>query len=106
MLIKLKLPEIIDPLTIVSGLRNGRESDAYIEGFNRCRDLVESLNQPLVRGMEIDVEAFAKKMFEICTFPEPTPWEGLNQKTQDRWKLNAVIIGENAHVWLKEKDSK
>ena len=93
--------EILD--RILSGLLHGTERLAVIaaidkEGFSRRPE-------PLVRGMEIDIEAFAKEMFDICTFPEPTPWDGLDQRQKDRWKANSMLLKANAHVWLKEKDA-
>ena len=58
------------------------------QDFNECRDLVESLNQPLVRGMEIDVEAFAKEMFEVCVYPGLEKWEEQTNHIKTRWRTN------------------
>ena len=79
--------EITDAITVIKFMLS--------KGFSRRPE-------PLVRGMEIDIEAFAKEMFEICTFPEPTPWDGLDQRQKDRWKANSMLLKANAHVWLKE----
>ena len=95
MLIKLKLPE-----------RKDDNTDTYLDsensGYNKAISEVESLNQPLVRGMEIDVEAFAKEMFEICVYPAPDYWKDQDENTKSRWRTNAEIIRDKAHVWLKE----
>ena len=69
------------------------------EGFSRRPE-------PLVRGMEIDVDAFAKDMFEVCVYPGLEKWEEQTNHIKTRWRTNAEIIRDNAHVWLKEKDSK
>ena len=65
------------------------------EGFSRRPE-------PLVRGMEIDVDAFAKDMFEVCHYPAPEYWKDQDENTKSRWRTNAEIIRDNAHVWLKE----
>lgn len=62
--------------------------------------------EPLVRGMEIDIEAFAKDMFEVCHYPAPEYWKDQDENTKSRWRTNAEIIRDKAHVWLKEKDTK
>ena len=98
MLIKLKLPERKEHRPSCVALRQLQMCDCGIQYWNDYRDQVESLNPE----MEIDIEAFAKEMFEICTFPEPTPWEGLDQRQKDRWKANSMVLKANAHVWLKE----
>ena len=71
----------------------------FAEGFSRRPE-------PLVRGMEIDVEAFAKEMFEVCVYPGLEKWVEQTNHIKTRWRTNAEIIRDNAHVWLKEKDSK
>lgn len=58
--------------------------------------------EPLVRGMEIDIEAFAKDMFEVCHYPAPEYWKDQDENTKSRWRTNAEIIRDKAHVWLKE----
>ena len=65
------------------------------EGFSRRPE-------PLVRGMEIDVDAFAKDMFEVCHYPAPEYWKDQDENTKSRWRTNAEIIRDKAHVWLKE----
>ena len=70
--------------------------DDYISRFISRRP------EPLVRGMEIDIEAFAKEMFEICVYPAPDYWKDQDENTKSRWRTNAEIIRDNAHVWLKE----
>lgn len=98
MLIKMKLPE---RKTEIQG-NNMMYMTPTDSGFNQALDEIESLNQPLVRGMEIDVEAFAKEMFEICVYPAPDYWKDQDENTKSRWRTNAEIIRDNAHVWLKE----
>ena len=101
MLIKLKLPEKLER-------GNGHDKRCkctvcfHSYGYAQALDEISTMNQPLVRGIVIDIETFAKEMFEMCTFPEPTPWEELDQKTQDRWKANALVLSKRANVWLKE----
>ena len=98
MLIKMKLPERKEHPFPEPNDERGIWLFYEDKGFNECREVVESLNPE----MEIDIEAFAKEMFEICTFPEPTPWDGLDQRQKDRWKANSMLLKANAHVWLKE----
>ena len=62
-------------------------------GFNQALDEIESLNQPLVRGMEIDVEALENI---IINFAFKMRHEELHFKDM------AADIKANAHVWLKE----
>ena len=85
MLIKLKLPEKTnyegeDELTLI---RVGTKNQTIHE--------IESMNQPLVRGMEIDVEELTR-LIRIQ-----------NKDTTDaNDKALAVYLKANAHVWLKE----
>ena len=90
--------EILD--RILSGRLHKRERLEVIalidkEGYSRRPE-------PLVRGMEIDIEAFAKDMFEVCHYPAPEYWKDQDENTKSRWRTNAEIIRDKAHVWLKE----
>lgn len=58
--------------------------------------------EPLVRGTEIDIESFAKEMFEVCVYPGLEKWEEQTNHIKTRWRTNAEIIRDKAHVWLKE----
>ena len=98
MLIKLKLPEKVEIEETASDCRS-----FYQQAWNDCIDEISKLNQPLVRGMEIDIEAFAKDMFEVCVYPGLEKWEEQTNHIKTRWRTNAEIIRDNAHVWLKEK---
>ena len=97
MLIKLKLPEKVEIEETASDCRS-----FYQQAWNDCIDEISKLNQPLVRGMEIDIEAFAKDMFEVCHYPAPEYWKDQDENTKSRWRTNAEIIRDKAHVWLKE----
>lgn len=70
--------------------------DDYISRFISRRP------EPLVRGTEIDIESFAKEMFEVCVYPGLEKWEEQTNHIKTRWRTNAEIIRDNAHVWLKE----
>ena len=90
MLIKLKLPERKE-LFYPEKVGNPIFWKGRTEGFNACLAEVESLNQPLVRGMEIDVEELTR-LIRIQ-----------NKDTTDaNDKALAVYLKANAHVWLKE----
>ena len=103
MLIKLKLPERKVKVEIQGeDFQKKILYDLEADVYNECLDNIESLNQPLVRGLEIDVEAFAKEIFEICHYPAPEYWKDQDENTKSRWRTNAEIIRDNAHVWLKE----
>ena len=87
MLIKMKLPE---RKTEIQG-NNMMYMTPTDSGFNQALDEIESLNQPLVRGMEIDVEELTR-LIRIQ-----------NKDTTDaNDKALAVYLKANAHVWLKE----
>lgn len=99
MLIKMKLPERKDS---PNGMACTCHAIASVEcccgadwadnePFNEALDLVESLNQPLVRGMEIDVAELTRliRIQNKCT-------------TDANDKALAVYLKANAHVWLKE----
>ena len=79
--------EITDAITVIKFMLS--------KGFSRRPE-------PLVRGMEIDIEAFAKDMFEVCHYPAPEYWKDQDENTKSRWRTNAEIIRDKAHVWLKE----
>ena len=89
MLIKMKLPE---RKTEIQG-NNMMYMTPTDSGFNQALDEIESLNQPLVRGMEIDVEALENI---IINFAFKMRHEELHFKDM------AADIKANAHVWLKE----
>jgi len=83
MLIKMNLPERID---------NPHHCE-YENGHNNCWDKIFSMNQPLVRGMEIDKQELANIMKEF-------------RKNQPIMKysmeLMAQHIIDNSIRWLKE----
>ncbi len=51
-------------------------------------------------SLECDVEAMAKELYEICTYPDPTPWED-ETVIQDAWRTRASIICEQLPKFLK-----
>lgn len=89
--LKLKLPEKIGPLAIISGYNSNKESDAHIEGFNICLRKVKSMNPE----MEIDVEALARII-------ELTLW-GREVDATENSKECAKKLIERTHLWIKEK---
>lgn len=93
MLIKMKLPERKEHRPSCVALRQLQMCDCGIQYWNDYRDQIESLNQPLVRGMEIDVEALENI---IINFAFKMRHEELHFKDM------AADIKANAHVWLKE----
>ena len=98
MLIKMKLPERKEHPFPEPNDERGIWLFYEDKGFNECREVVEYLNPE----MEIDIEAFAKEMFEVCVYPGLEKWEEQTNHIKTRWRTNAEIIRDNAHVWLKE----
>ena len=101
MLIKMKLPE---RKTEIQG-NNMMYMTPTDSGFNQALDEIESLNQPLVRGMEIDVEALAMEVHFVDGInSDPNrkqrAWDVCKQK--ERYIEMANHLKANAHVWLKE----
>ena len=39
-----------------------------------------------------DVEGLAKELYEVCCYPEPTPYNNIAQNDKDVWKYRASII--------------
>ncbi len=93
MLIKMKLPERKEHRPSCVALRQLQMCDCGIQYWNDYRDQIESLNQPLVRGMEIDKQELANIMKEF-------------RKNQPIMKysmeLMAQHIIDNSIRWLKE----
>ena len=90
MLIKMKLPEKY-PHSHSCEYWHGFTCDCEAGTQHNCLAEIEELNQPLVRGMEIDVEELTR-LIRIQ-----------NKDTTDaNDKALAVYLKANAHVWLKE----
>ena len=98
MLIKLKLPERKETIHKL----------LYREGFNDALQEVESMNQPLVRGMEIDMEIDVEELAKICHSNSGASrmfssyWDCMGEQDKDVFRREAKLIKANAHVWLKE----
>jgi len=93
MLIKLKLPERRKDKDCHCLVGEGCGCEVF--DYNKALDDVESLNQPLVRGMEIDVDSLA---YELCKMFA----DDFYVETPQHFKDMANNLKANAHVWLKE----